>query len=859
MGFQLPKWISSANWPDSKDHVILTRESGQAKVRVVICLILMLYLGGMAYPINIVQGLPFWMIYLAGYILFSIAFAWKICNSKSSPGLRRLVGNIGDIGTVSFLMISTGEAGIPLFVLYLWITLGNGFRFGLPPLVVSTVLSVAGFTIVIALTLIWKQHPSLVAGVLLAIIVLPLYTGHLILLLNSALAKAKEASTAKSQFLARMSHELRTPLNGILGSSEILRDSQRLMPEERSLLDVIEDSVNLSLRQINNVLDFSKIESGKLILEEDNLDLHQLLNSTASIIQPTVAKKKLRFLLRIAPDVPYHLRGDSHHLREIILNLLANAARFTQKGSIWMDVTLKEQDQSNARLRFEVHDTGIGITPDALERIFESFAQEDTRTTRRYGGTGLGTSIAKSLVELMGGEIGADSIKNQGSTFWFEISFAKTLEQVDEILAHEARALMVSADAKLVNHYQEILGERLIQSTSLHEAREIVSRSIRLGNPFYAVLVDQAQVLDVEGNQNCKELFEQTFSSKALMVLISNQPFLMPPLSELDYNTTLSRNPTKQQVFSMMHASPCHLITAEADPKVKTVAPWVWTDRQNDRKNKRTNRLPKILVADDNRINLMITSRILGKAEFDVETVETGDEALNKLLIGGYRLAILDMHMPGLDGTDVLRQYRMMRPKSTLPVIVLTANASFSAQQACAEVGANAYLAKPVTSQQLMNEVQRLLADTLVEVLHWDKVPRKTETGLNTNIQSDTEDEIDISVLAELDRICNDPRELVLLAKEYEREGGEILQHIAMACRSQNHPAFCDEVHALKSNATNIGARHLIHACGEAGSVGFIEFKNDNTKLLAQLQESYVTSLAALRKIAGSSPPDQLA
>ena len=845
----IQKWISSANWPDPADSVILSREWGQARVRVVICLILMLYLFGMAYPIDLAQGMPFWMIYLIGYALFSILFARHIRRSDSSPGLRRLIGNIGDIGTISFLMVVTGESGIPLFVLYLWVTFGNGFRFGVPPLVVSTVLSVFGFIVVIAMTPIWQQHGSLVGGVLLALIVLPLYTGHLITLLHSALAKAKEASTAKSQFLARMSHELRTPLNGILGSAEILRDSQRLMPEERALLDVIEDSVNISLRQIGNVLDFSKIESGKLLLEETNLDLHQLLNSTASIIQPAVSKKKLRFLLRIAPNVPYRLRGDSHHLREVILNLLANAIRFTQKGCIWLDVTLKEQDQSTAKLRFEIHDTGIGIAPDALERIFESFAQEDTGTTRRYGGTGLGTTIAKKLVELMGGRIGVDSIKYKGTTFWFELSFAKmTDSDIDGMLAGDARALLVSEDVSLVNSYREILGERLIQSTSFSEAKNIVLQSIQFGNPFHAVLVDQAKVLDTEGSDNCREIFEQTFSSRALMVLVGNQPRLMSPLYEWDYNTTLSRNPTKEEVFSVLRASPCHSLTSEANPKVKTVAPWVWTDRKINRKGRR----PQILVADDNRTNLMITSRILKKAGFDVDSVETGDKALDKLYAGEYRLAILDMHMPGLDGTDVLRQYRMMRPKSSLPVIVLTANVSFSAQQACAEVGANAYLAKPVTSQQLLNEVQRLLDDTQVEILQLDNSQRELNVG-----GSDYEDEIDISVLAELDRICNDPRELALLTKEYEREGDEILQHIAKACSAQNHPAFCDEVQALKSNATNVGARNLIQVCSKAGAVGLLEFKRDHTRLLEQLQESYVTSLAVLRKISGAAPqPD---
>ncbi|MDY6981357.1 MAG: ATP-binding protein, partial [Pseudomonadota bacterium] len=572
----LHKLITPADWPDPDDPTVLSREWGQAIVRVAISVIFLVYLVSMASPLKLEHGIPVWIPYLVGYVVFSIAVAWNIRFSKNSPALRRLITNIGDIGTVSFLMIFNGESGIPLFVLYLWITFGNGFRFGVPPLIVSTVLSVIGFGFVIALSPTWQAHPPLIGGVMLAIIVLPLYTGHLIRQLNNAHAKVKEASNAKSEFLARMSHELRTPLNGILGSSEMLRDSPRLSPDERSLLDVIEDSVNASLRQINNVLDYSKLESGNLTLENTDLDLHQLLNNATSIVQPAISKKRLRFLLRISPDVPYHLYGDGHHLRQIIFNLLANAVRFTEEGSIRLDVRLIEQVGSVVRLRFEVHDTGIGISPEAMSRIFDSFAQEDTSTTRHYGGTGLGTAIARQLVELMGGEIGANSVKHEGSTFWFELPFNVARDTEDkDILSAQSKVLLVSRDPQLIGAYRQVLGDGMVLSESLHQGMDFISRTSRLGNAFHAVFVDQALVTEVEETQVYKELVKHSFASKALMVLVSDQPMMLP-LSEWDYNTTLPSNPTRRDVSSVLHAAPRHFMTEAADSNLANVPPWLW-------------------------------------------------------------------------------------------------------------------------------------------------------------------------------------------------------------------------------------------------------------------------------------------
>ena len=821
----------------------LGREQGQALLRVAIAVAGTVYLIIALDPFT-TRPLPFWLWICVAIIAYSSVILLLTLRANESSPRRHIAGNVIDIAATTYVIAQTGEAGVPFFAVYLWVTIGNGFRFGIPALMVSAILSVIGFGVVISVSELWQQNLSLAGGVLFTLFVIPLYSAHLIRMLNAALRRAKEASAAKSQFLARMSHELRTPLSGILNTADLLRGSRRLSPEERSLLDTIEDSVNVSQRQIDNVLDFSKLEAGKLILEKTDLDLHTLLNGTASMVRPAASQKRLQFLVRISPDVPYQLIGDSHHLRAILLNLFSNAVKFTEQGAVWLDVTKKEDDPQRVTVRFEVRDTGIGISPEAQEQIFTSFVQEDSSTTRRYGGTGLGTTIAKQIVELMGGRIGVDSVKGRGSTFWFEIPFEPQAgTEAENNLPADGRVIMLSEDPKRVKPFQQILPEQLAHSQSVDEAIEVLTRTIRLGNPVHMVLVDETMAIDPDGKHICTDLCEKAYAANVPMILITDDPPMIERLREWGYSAVLPGTPESWLVHNVLHASPSQLF--RSDENLVTVAPWHWTGSEGVR--------PRILVADDNRTNLMITRRILEQANFEVDAVEAGDEALERLYAGGYRLALLDMHMPGLDGTSVIRQYRLMRPRSPLPIIMLTANASFEAQQESAEVGANAYLAKPVKARQLLDEVKLLLDETQVEVLPFADQRRRSGSG---EIDIDAEVVLDISVLAELDRIYSDPRELAHLVQEYEREGGEILQRIAEACRSHNHPAFCDAVHALKSNAANVGARRLMAVCSEAGVISIVEFNQYRARFLARLQEGFTGSLAALRELARSASSD---
>ncbi len=818
---------------------ILGREQGQALVRVAITATVLGYLVAHQSPLDFGQGMPDWLVFLVGFLLFSVAVAATALRDQRSRAWRRVAANIADVTTVTFLMANTGESGAPLFAIYLWVTLGNGFRFGLTALAISTVLSVAGFAVVMLTVELWRQHAMLSAGVMLALVVLPAYTAHLIRQLHRARERAEEASAAKSQFLARMSHELRTPLNGVLGTADLLHNNRRLTSADRELLGVIKESVSVSLRQIDNVLDFARIEAGKLVLEQAEFDLHRMLHATVRMVSPAAREKGLRLLVRISPQAPFRLIGDSHHLREILLNLLSNAIKFTQTGYVVVQVEPIAITDDTTRLRFEIRDTGIGIAPEALDRIWEGFAQEDTSTNRRYGGTGLGTTIAKQLVELMNGKIAVSSIKGHGAVFWCDLPFQLPAghDQTDAAVSG-ARVLVITTDGEMLQHLQQRIAAplgTLQAAATVAEAIVALGRGIRLGNPWHLVLVDEMAVAHGH-RQRAEELAMKALIAQTPLYLVTDNPPEVEQQCDWGYVGTFPRRPATVALINAIHASPHYDTQTDDKSAVVRVEPWAW--------GREAKTGARILVADDNRINRLILEQMLGSAGYEVDVVNDGESALQRLTVGRYQAAVLDLHMPGLDGDDLLRRYRLLKGGMRIPIVMLTADVTFDAKSDCADAGADAFLTKPVTSETLLSTLERLILDHRVR-----KLPMPSASADDAPVTEMETPVLDASVLAELDRLCRDPSRFMAVIETFEAEGETLLARIAETVAARNHSAFAEWVHALKGNAMNVGAMQLAATCQRAEAAGVLDFRQHGAERVREIGEQLGTARQALRAL----------
>src|SRR5688572_21018122 len=642
-----------------------------------------------------------WPLYvmLTHFVLAVVIFV-RIAYSTAVSPWRRVFAQFADVAAITWYLAFFGEAGAFLFLLYIWVTLGSGFRFGARYLISELAMSVVGFGVVLYVNDFWRQHMSLGIGMLIGMTAVSLYVLSLVRRMFDALARAEAANLAKRRFVSMVSHELRTPLNAIIGMADLLRDT-KLNREQADMLQTLRGSSRVMLGLIEDVLDFSKIEAGKVVLERAEFDLHALVNSTCRIVAAQAAVKGIDFVVSIMPEVPPAVRGDPHHLRQVLINLAGNAVKFTDAGSVTVHVSVQAETESNVRLKFSIRDTGIGIAPEAQSKIFDSFTQADQSTTRRFGGSGLGTTIAKQLVQLMGGRIGLESAIGLGSTFWVEIDLEKQPEQAEAASGDlaGARILVVGFPQGARAAMEEALAGWGAVPTAVASVEEGVARlvsEISLAKPYHSALL-YASGEDLQLAQRFRRAAPNPAPPTVLAVPRQADVRRFEVLSS-GFASVLELPFDKRRLFNVLHSVAAGEEVHEGVVRLQDYA----------RRGAAAVKL-RVLVADDNPTNREVIGKILERSGHAVTLVNDGEQTLDAVEADAHDLVILDRNMPGMGGMQALQALRLMtRGRERLPVIMLSADVTPEAKREALEAGADTFLSKPIEALRLLDEIQRL-------------------------------------------------------------------------------------------------------------------------------------------------------
>jgi two-component system sensor histidine kinase/response regulator len=651
--------------------------------------------------------------------------------------------------------------------------------------------------------------------------------------MRDELARARDAAVesarVKSEFLANVSHEIRTPMNGVIGMADLLFTSA-LTTEQRDYAQTIRQSAEALLRIVDDILDISKIEAGKLTVRAIDLDLDELLDEITDVFAERAATKGIRFRSIIYPDVHRQLRGDALRIRQVIVNLVGNAIKFTTDGEVTLSVMQDSESESSIMLWFLVNDTGIGIAAADQERLFTPFMQVDGKTNRKFGGTGLGLAISKELVALLGGRIGVASVAGEGSTFWFTVPLEKDLRAPrlsKRLVLAGLRALVVDGDdinRLMLRRHLSSSAMRVDEAHDADAAMEAI-RSAALSQPYDVVVIDM-QLPNTDGLALTRAIRGEEFD------VIARTPVVLI--------TAIGRRKSDVEAFRASGVN-AFIIKPVRQSQLASAVAGVIGDRitlpepvfpsDEEQVTEGAERASRVLVVEDNAVNQKVALGQLRVLGLEGRVASSGEEAIAALRGGGYDLVLLDCQMPDLDGYEVAREIRLLeRGERRIPIVAMTAYVLDGERERCLAAGMDDYLSKPVSTARLGETLGR-----------WMKMPEPS-------LDSDK-----VSGLKEMGKI--NPQFMSDITTLFREDALVRLHDLRDSIASANPDQLARAAHALKSSSGNVGAKRIYTLCAaieENARAGKITGAKE---LVDQVAAELDVAVAALTRSANEGSP----